>query len=396
MTRPPFDFDVAIVGGGPAGTSTALHLVRKEGIAGRRLLVLDKAKFPREKPCAGAISQLGIDVLGELGVSLRVPFVTMNGVRLLLGDERAETTFPMGLVVRRSEFDHQLLEDARADGIAVCDGVGVSAITRIPGGFRLQTTDGDRTARLIAACDGAGSTVRKRLGLREPERKGHLYVLETEELASDDGPSRGYVDFDLTVLEDGLQGYYWDFPTVIGGTPHVSRGIYHANLSREANANVDVKGSLAKSLAKRGVDIRKVKLKPFSTRPFVRDSIGWLPGVILVGEAMGIDLTTGEGIAQAIVMGGMAARHLGRALRTGGTSFEGYERQIMRDVVGRHMLQSAWLAPRVYGRIGAPARRYLLRSNYAREAAMQWYVGQSLPRTTHLRLALGLGSRAFA
>lgn len=396
MTRPAFDFDVAIVGGGPAGTSTALHLVRKEGIAARRLLVLDKARFPREKPCAGAISQLGIDVLESVGVSVRVPFVTMKGVRLLLGDERAETTFPMGVVVRRSEFDHQLLEDARAEGIAVCDGVGVTGITRVPGGFRLQTSDGERTVRLLAACDGAGSTVRKRLGLREPERKGHLYVLETDALASDDGTARGYVDFDLTVLEDGLQGYYWDFPTVIGGAPHVSRGIYHANLSREASANVDVKGSLAKSLAKRGVDIRQVKLKPFSTRPFVRDSIGWVPGVILVGEAMGIDLTTGEGIAQAIVMGGMAARHLARALRTGGTSFEGYERQIMRDVVGRHMLQSAWLAPRVYGRIGAPARRYLLHSDYARAAAMKWYVGQSLPRTTHLRLALGLGSRALA
>lgn len=385
------DFDVAIVGGGPAGTSTALHLVRQEGIAPSRIVVLDKARFPREKPCAGAVSQLGVDELAAIGITVRVPSIAMRGVRVIAGDDVGETMYPMGIVVRRSEFDAQLLDDARADGVVVREEQGLAAIERTDDGHRLTTPEGTFTARLVAACDGAGSSTRKALGLKEPERKGHLYVLETEALAADTGVSRGLVDFDLSVLDDGLEGYYWDFPTPIGGTTQVSRGIYHANLTPRS----DVKDVLARSLDRRGVDIAKVKLKPFPTRPFVPGSTTWLPGLVFVGEAAGIDRTTGEGIAQAIAMGRIAARHLGVALRTRLRSFYDYDREVRESVVGRHMLQSAWLSRRVYGRFGGPARRYLLRSSYARAQAMRWYRGDQLSMFTQAKLALGIVASAF-
>lgn len=382
-----FDHEVVVVGGGPAGSSTALHLVRQEGIAPERVLILDKARFPREKPCAGAISQLGVEELARIDVPIAVPNIPMRGVRVLAPGLVGETEANMGVIVRRDEFDASLLDAARGDGVIVRDGEALSGITRIAGGWRLVTKSGlEVTTRLVAAADGAGSTTRKLLGLKEPERKGHLYVLETEPTTTDSGCARGLVDFDMSVLEDGLQGYYWDFPTIIGGVRSVSRGIYHANLT----ASSDVKHSLARSLALRGIDIAKVKLKPFSTRPFVRDTITWIEGMVLVGEAAGIDQTTGEGIAQAISMGRMAAGHLARAVRSQSTAFEAYAKEVFGSVVGRHLLQSAWLARRVYGRYGFPARRYLLQSTYAREAAMAWYRGETLSFFTQLRLGLGL------
>jgi flavin-dependent dehydrogenase len=297
----------------------------------------------------------------------------------------------MGIVVRRSEFDAMLLDEVRRDGVQIREEEALRAIDRVAGGFRLTTTTGTITTRLVAACDGAGSTTRKLLGLREAERKGHLYVLETKPGASDEAAGRGYIDFDLSVLDDGLEGYYWDFPTVIDGAPHVSRGIYHANLTPSS----DVKASLGRALGRRGVDLRTVKPRPFSTRPFVPGSMLAEDGVLLVGEAAGIDRATGEGIAQAIVMGAIAARHTARALRTGGSSFEAYARDVKTSTIGRHMLQSAWLARRVYGRIGHPARRLLLESSPARDAAMRWYNGQSLPWSTKAKLALGLVTRAL-
>jgi flavin-dependent dehydrogenase len=387
-----FDHDVAIIGGGPAGSSTALHLVRACGIDPQRVLVIDKARFPREKPCAGAISQLGVDALTAIGIDVGVPNVAMRGVRVLSGERVGETVSHMGVVVRRSEFDARLLDAARDDGVCVHDGEGLVSIERIAGGFRLVTTARETTARYVAACDGAGSTTRKLLGLKEPERKGHLYVLETEPNGKDDGVTRGLVDFDLTVLDDGLQGYYWDFPTIIDGKPAVSRGIYHANLQPSS----DVKKSLAKSLASRGLDIASVRLKPFSTRPFVSGSQTWVKRLLLVGEAAGIDQTTGEGIAQAIAMGEMAARHLSEAMKSNASTFEGYAREVRLSTVGRHLLQSAWLAKLVYGRYGAPARSYLLRSTYARDAAMAWYRGDTLSMFTQLRLAVGLLTNAGA
>lgn len=393
----PLECEVAIVGGGPAGSSTALHLVRREGVAAARVLILDKERFPRDKPCAGAVSQLGLEVLSGIRVDVDVPSVAMNGVRVRSGDDVGETIEHMGVCIRRTEFDAHLVASARGDGVRVLEGEGLRALRREPGGAILTTSAGRAIrARLVAAADGAGSTTRKLLGLREPDRKGHLYVLDTEPVSADSGVARGLVDFDLAVLDDGVEGYYWDFPTVVDGGAHVSRGIYHANLTRsDTPSGESVKVVLARALARRGIDVEQVKLRPFSTRPFVPGSTAWVRGVVLVGEACGIDQTTGEGIAQSLEMGRIAARHLALALRADDDRFIDYERALRASVTGRHMLESARLARLVYGRVGRPARRYLVRSSYARRAALKWYRGEALPASMKVRLGLGLAASAF-
>jgi flavin-dependent dehydrogenase len=388
-----FDFDVAIVGGGPAGTSTALFLSRVEGIAPSRIVMLEKATHPREKPCAGAVSSWGIDALERVGFRVTVPSVTMRGLRIL--DGAASGTYAgdrpgdaLGVVVRRSELDESLWRAAEADGVVAHDGEGVIGLDRVGRGWRVATSRRSITARHVIACDGAGSTVRKLLDLREPARKGHLYVLETDLLAGDAGPHAGLCDFDLGPANGPIEGYYWDFPTPIGGERCVSRGIYHANFTPAPGGGRDVKKALASSLAQRGLDIDKVRLKPFSTRPFVERTILERDGIVFVGEAAGIDATTGEGIAQAILFGEIAARHIARALRLGAHALDAYAVAVRRSRMGRHLLQSAWLARAVYGHRGRAYRSLLLRSSAAREAGARWYKGDKLGLATKARLAL--------
>ncbi len=382
------DVDVAIVGGGPAGTCTALHLVRSEGVAPSRVAVLEKATHPRDKPCAGAVSAWGLASLAALGVPLDVPYAEMRGLRVLAASLVGAHEHPLGVVVRRCEFDGSLWKRAVADGIVAFDGEPLVALARTAGGWTLQTSKRTVTTRLLAACDGVGSAVRKLVGIRETARKGHLYVAETPQVRGDLGPRDGLCDFDLRVADAGVEGYYWDFPTVVDGAPAVSRGIYHANFS----ARRDLKQDLLASLAARGIRAGSVRLKPFSTRPLVRGAPLRFDRLALVGEAAGIDATTGEGIAQAILTAGIAARHLARALRTGDTSLEGYAAEVLSSRVGRHMLQSAWLARRVYGRRGSGWRAFLAGNTHAREAGARWYAGKPLGWALKARLGIRLAA----
>jgi flavin-dependent dehydrogenase len=115
-----------------------------------------------------------------------------------------------------------------------------------------------------------------------------------------------------------------------------------------------------------------------------------LDQLALVGEAAGIDATTGEGIAQAILTAAIAARHMARALRTGETSLDGYAAEVLSSRVGRHMLQSAWLARRVYGSRGRAWRAFLARNAHAREAGAGWFSGKRLGWDAKVRLGAAL------
>src|SRR5512135_3054506 len=101
--------DVIVVGGGPAGLTAAVAILKAEpGLKGH-VRLLEKAKYPREKYCAGALGGRGEKILADLGVRPDVPRVPIEGMSLRVGSgERAVQVAGIGSVVRRVEFDAAL------------------------------------------------------------------------------------------------------------------------------------------------------------------------------------------------------------------------------------------------------------------------------------------------
>lgn len=379
-------YDVIVVGGGPAASSFVLALAQRAPEVAKRTLVLEKEHHPREKYCGGAVSAFGLEELAALGYTLDVPHVPIDGFRVRFAKHASEHQRPgMGAVIRRNEFDASLFRAAGRTGATLREGEAVTGLRREGELWHVTTSRGEERAKVLIAADGAGSRVRKLLHFEEPRKHCRLYVLETAPTPSEDPVSRT-LEFDLSVVDEGIQGYYWDFPIMLDGAHAVSRGIYHMNTTPRK----DLKEVLQRALEKRGVDPKQVTYKPFSERGYVYGSQISRHGVLLIGEAAGIDVVTGEGIAHAVVYARIAADVVARGLSKGSLHFQAYGPLVRNSLMAKHLRQSSALAPYVYGENGRRWADFLARRPEVVAACAEWYEGRPIKSSRMLRIALDL------
>lgn len=327
--------DVVIVGGGPAGSTTALALVTAAPELASRVVVLEKARYPREKPCAGALGARGDALLRELGVAIDVPSAPVDGISFQGAvDEVSASPGHIGRVVRRIEFDEALARAARSRGVEVREGVRVDGVKDEAGGVGavLETSEGPVRARVVAGCDGVGSVVRKALGLGAGRLRAQVVEVDTEPVPGD--RDRSLLHFDAS--DRSLPGYAWDFPTVVGGRALVCRGVYRLKVgdAGESEPGPDVSALLAARLRRQGIDPSTCKNKRFAERGYEPATVVARGALMLVGEAAGVNPVTGEGIAQAIEYGVLAGRFLARHLARsdgGGAWVGAWQREVARS-----------------------------------------------------------------
>ena len=328
LVLPLLDVDLIIIGSGPAGISTALHLVRQDPAWAGRMLVLDKAVHPREKLCGGGITRPGLEQLAGLGLALEPAHVVVDEVWLQYG-KRAYGVREKGVffIVRRSEFDHWLVQQAQQRGVEIRQGEAVTAVDLHPGHVLVSTDQASYRAKAVVAADGSNSTVRRLLKWKG-NGKARLLETLTAESGQENAFQQGIVHFDFRPLADGLQGYYWDFPSLVVGQPSMNRGIFDSR-ARPELPRASLKTLLAQSMALRERTLSDTKLKGFPIHHFDPTSDFTRPRLLLAGDAAGADPLLGEGISFALAYGEVAASTIVDAFERHDFQFADYRSRIL-------------------------------------------------------------------
>lgn len=340
------EYDVIVVGAGPAGSTTARQLAAR----GLSVMMVDKAEFPRDKPCGGLVSArcagfLGLDLAPIIERTITDVFVTLKrrrgkGVEFLRSSAK---TF--AYMTQRSRLDALLAEKAIESGAVFRQRESIKSVERRGGHVTVRTSGGVYRGRVLVAADGANGMTARMSDISRP--RDYQYGIAIEGNIT---PDKGFpakwkqaIGADFGRIEGG---YSWLFPKGdhfnigIGGYEHVGPKL---------------RDQLEKLVAFYGFDpaalwgVRGHRLPQRRGNFALADS-----NVLLVGDAAGIlDPLTAEGISAAAHSAQIAAASIFQYLNGKAVGLERYmqeiEQRILPDIdVARQLHDVFYLWPGVF------------------------------------------------
>jgi menaquinone-9 beta-reductase len=342
-----YDYDIVIIGAGPAGTTCALMLAH----TGLKIAVIDKAVFPRDKICGDALSgnvmntlkrlpgnifdkftNDFIDKLPSLGIKFIAPNLNSIDIPFSGTDVACNVSNhnPPGYISKRIDFDNFLFQQLRNySNISVFENCRIENILYSGNSVIAESSDKSFTSRIIIGADGANSIVAKN---RNPKPETQNLKHETRNSEHCIGLRAYYKNvtfpnppnndnfIELYFLKDILPGYFWLFPLP------------------DNTANVGI-GMLSDHVRKKKINIKSTMLSIIESHtlisPRFKDAVqtdefkafplplctGRMPAsgerFLLLGDAASlIDPFTGEGIGNAMLSGRIAAEHITECFRS--------------------------------------------------------------------------------
>jgi geranylgeranyl reductase family protein len=363
-------YDVIVVGAGPAGSTTAYRLAR----AGARVCLLDRARFPRDKPCGGGLT---LRAVRQLPFSIE-PVVEDRVDRLELGLRYGRrfvkrSAGPLVLMTQRRRLDALLVEQAREAGAEFRDQVKVTAVD--PEGT--VTAEGESLeADVVVGADGANGITARVLGSSPLELGVALEGnVGYDHLARERFQGRAVVE--LGVVPGG---YAWVFPK-----------------AEHANVGVGGWGSEGPRLRERlselctafGIDegrVRDLRGHRLPMRGAVRRPVK--RRVLLVGDAAGlVDPLSGDGMYEAFVSGRLAAAATLELLAGQASDLEHYARAFATEF--KPLEQVSW-------RVKVAFERFPELAFWLARTSLSWRVFQDVVRGEQTASeAHGLGAAPF-
>ncbi|WP_026876253.1 geranylgeranyl reductase family protein [Jiangella gansuensis] len=319
-------WDLVVVGAGPAGTAAALGALSAR--PGLRVLLLDRAGFPRDKPCGDGIAPHVLDVLAGVGLTgLLDDWTPVHRLELSYRESRVSRPLRRPTwVVPRTVFDQRLVAAAIGRGAVL----RVHRVRRVrPSGDGVLVDD-DVLAPVVIGADGANSLARAAVGLTPSRRRAIALRGYTPTAAEHRG--RQVIVYD----GDRSQAYAWAFDRG-DGLANVGYGELSAGGTSRAELLARLE-ALLPGTTTAGTGWRGHHLPLSSWRWAQPDG-----PVLLAGDAAGlVNPMTGEGIYYAVATGVLAGRAAADAVATGRPESAGARyRSAVRALLARHLRHTA-------------------------------------------------------
>jgi menaquinone-9 beta-reductase len=337
-----FEYDILIIGGGPSGLSTALHIARDFPALTSRVLILEKARYPRPKLCAGGLIIDAEVILQRLGLDVsEVPHVDADRIHFEFEAKGLNIRIPRRhalRVIRRDEFDHWLAGKAETRGIEIREGITVKRILPEKDGVMVETDHGNLRAQVLVGADGSNGITRRCIFPNVPVHTARVLEVLTPEY---NDRQRRNAYFDFLPVPRNIAGYVWDFPTQVNGQAMRCWGIYDTNILA-AEKRPQLREPLANQMSRFGFTLDDYEIKAHPIRWFSPENQMSVPRVLFVGDAAGADPFLGEGISMALGYGVLAAREIGQSFARDDFSFTRYRQRVLKSPLGQALV-TRWL-----------------------------------------------------